>query len=416
MGALGRTARRLSAGLAALFLIALCAALAPQDARAQVPTLTATAGDGQVTLNWTYTGSGLTGWGYKINGGVHTWAGTPIAIPASNSGTRSHTVTGLTNGTPYQFIVYAQTDANTAFRQSNQVSATPQVPAPTLISGPDSTIRTAETTTQVCYNLLSVSQGATTYLEARQGKTAVTAHSVLSDTSLGVEITQAPAGITKGRAVNLSPCVSLGKGAHTVTWSWRGQDGTATAGTTSTTVTITGPAPAAPVLTLTAGANALALRWDKIEGVTGYEYQYKVGTGSFRDWIAVPVFHHFSPYRDFKQRARRLPLHRQAPRREQQRQGRGRAENGDADRQPGSGPDRHGGQWAGDIDLDLRDDEFQLGVPAEERHGKLRLVAGHFRRERGPSPYGDRPDQQHRVHLPGHTQGTLLILPEQQRQ
>ncbi len=118
MGALERTARLLKAAFAALFLIALAAALAPQYAQAQSPVLTATAGNGQVTLNWTYTGGGLTGWGYKINGGAHRWAGTPIAIPASNSGTRSHTVTGLTNGTPYQFIVYAQTDANTAFRVS----------------------------------------------------------------------------------------------------------------------------------------------------------------------------------------------------------------------------------------------------------------------------------------------------------
>ncbi len=257
MGALGGTARRLSAGLAALFLIALATALAPKDARAQTPTLTTTAGNGQVTLNWTYTGSGLTGWGYKINGGTYSWAGTPIAIPGSNDSTRSHTVTGLTNGTLYQFIVYAQTATNTAFRQSSEASATPQVPAPTLISDADRTIRTAETTTLVCYNLLSVSHGGVTYLETRQGKTAVTAHSVLSNASLGVEITQAPAGITKGRGVNLNPCVNLGKGTHTVTWSWRGQDGTATAGTTSTTVTITDPAPASKTVTISTASTTI---------------------------------------------------------------------------------------------------------------------------------------------------------------
>ncbi len=259
MGALERTARLLKAAFAALFLIALATALAPQYAQAQSPVLTATAGDEQVTLNWTYTGSGsvLTGWGYKINGGTYSWAGTPIAIPGSDGSTRSHTVTGLTNGTLYQFIVYAQTAANTAFRQSSEASATPQVPAPTLVSGPDSTIRTAETTTQVCYNLLSVSQGTVTYLEARQGKAAVTAHSVLSDASLGVEITQAPAGITKGRGVNLNPCASLGKGTHTVTWSWRGQDGTATAVTTSTTVTITDPAPASKTVTISTASTTI---------------------------------------------------------------------------------------------------------------------------------------------------------------
>ncbi len=131
MGALERTARRLKAGLAVLFLIALAAVLAPQDAQAQAqaPVLTATPGDGQVTLSWTLSSTGVgTKWGYKINGGGFTWAGTPIAIPGSNAGTRSHMVTGLTNGTSYQFIVYLQTATNTAYRQSGQVSATPNPP------------------------------------------------------------------------------------------------------------------------------------------------------------------------------------------------------------------------------------------------------------------------------------------------
>ncbi len=131
MCALGRTARRLKAGLTFVFfaLVAL-AVLAPQDALAQVPVLTATPGDGQITLNWTVSDTGVgTKWGYKINGGRFTWAGTPIDISGSNAGTRSHTVTGLTNGTSYQFIVYLQTATNTAYRQSNEVSATPNPPA-----------------------------------------------------------------------------------------------------------------------------------------------------------------------------------------------------------------------------------------------------------------------------------------------
>ena len=53
VGALGRTARRLSAGLASALLLTFAAALAPQDAQAQSIQLTATPGDGQVTLNWT---------------------------------------------------------------------------------------------------------------------------------------------------------------------------------------------------------------------------------------------------------------------------------------------------------------------------------------------------------------------------
>ncbi len=252
MRALGRTARRLSAVAFVAFLLLTCAAaLAPQDALAQpAPVLTATADNGQITLRWTVSDPGFNSeWQYRQKSGAGDYGGW-MTIPGG-IGPRSYTVPGLTNGTNYTFQVRGawRTIARilrSSGGPSNAVTATQMVPVPTLISGSDSTIRTAETTTLVCYNLLSVSQGGVTYLEARQGKTAVTAHSVLSDASLGVEITQAPAGITKGRGVNLSPCVNLGKGTHTVTWSWRGQDGTATAVTTSTTVTITDPVTAPP--------------------------------------------------------------------------------------------------------------------------------------------------------------------------
>ncbi len=106
MGAPGRTALRLSAGLAALFFIALAAALAPQDALAQTSiTLTATPGDGQVTLKWTYSGS-TTGvvWGIK-QASDSAFPNEYSLIPGSGPTTRSHTVTGLTNGTIYKFII-----------------------------------------------------------------------------------------------------------------------------------------------------------------------------------------------------------------------------------------------------------------------------------------------------------------------
>ena len=137
------------------------------------------------------------------------------------------------------------------------VFATPRAVTPTLVSGPDAsaTVESAGATTLVCYNLLAASQntpqGLVKYLEARGGMTAVSAHSVLSDPSLGVEITQAPAGITRGRGVNLNPCVNLGVGAHTVTWSWKGRDGTATvAATTSTTITVAERSSGAKTITL----------------------------------------------------------------------------------------------------------------------------------------------------------------------
>ena len=433
----------------------LACALAPQDAQAQTITLTASPGDARVTLSWSYSGSGHTGWGYQVNTG-RGWFATRL-IPDSSAATRSHTFTGLTNGDLHRYVIYrrnadgtfatggaasntvevtpqanlipkpigltavvarssrvkltwtnpndpgiirweyqwqriqgtasvnwtaipssgagttsytvlrlgvgtyqfkiravsrsgngAPSDAvsvempvvvlfatpddskidlawstNTAFRGDDYweveyftgtggdqlrripggggirsvtlpiaggpavvngqrysirivhraqdgrargesvinnrgwVTATPRAPTPTLVSGPDAsaTVESAGATTLVCYNLLAASQntpqGLVKYLEARGGMTAVSAHSVLADPSLGVEITQAPAGITRGRGVNLNPCVNLGVGAHTVTWSWKGRDGTATvAATTSTTITVAERSSGAKTITL----------------------------------------------------------------------------------------------------------------------------------------------------------------------
>ena len=127
MGALGRTTRRLKAGLAALFLITLAAALAPQDAQAQwTVSLTATAGVEQVRLSWTISPTAINAvrvWEYQQDGG--SWN----AIAGSGNTTRSHTVTGLTGGTAYKFKVRVK--RNRGFGSfgidgtSNEVTATP---------------------------------------------------------------------------------------------------------------------------------------------------------------------------------------------------------------------------------------------------------------------------------------------------
>ncbi len=143
VGALGRTARRLSAGLAALFLIALAAALAPQDAHAQAkPALTATAGVGSVTLTWTRTGN--TGFGYWVyrqgvtGGGYGDW----IDIPGGAT-IRIHTVTGLTASTSYTFQVARAEGTGLNFSvfasgggYSNGATATPTAATTTTPAAP----------------------------------------------------------------------------------------------------------------------------------------------------------------------------------------------------------------------------------------------------------------------------------------
>ncbi len=105
MGALGRTARRLKAGLAALFLIALAAVFAPRDARASAAlTVEVGPGLGQVTLNYSASVSGaIIRWDHYQRTASGSY-GNSITIPDSNAKVSgSHIVSGLTAGETYYF-------------------------------------------------------------------------------------------------------------------------------------------------------------------------------------------------------------------------------------------------------------------------------------------------------------------------
>jgi subtilase family serine protease/ribosomal protein S20 len=93
----------------------------------------ATAGDAQVVLNWN---SVPTATGYTVKYG--TVQGNYSSTIEVGSAT-AYTVSGLTNGTTYYFVVVAK-NALGSSRNSDELSATPKIPAPDLIisavSGP----------------------------------------------------------------------------------------------------------------------------------------------------------------------------------------------------------------------------------------------------------------------------------------
>ena len=281
--------------------------LAPQAAQAQAPVvLTSTPGAGKVTLEWTYSGGQAAYWSYRHKASVGGSWSAHNRIDGSSAGTRRHTVTGLTSGIEYQFIVYGHNSSGTVVGQSSSgdpshlnARTTPLAFPPTLISDPDKSV-TAGTggTVVVCYNLLSVSYDGTTYLEKRQGRTAVPAHSALKDTTNGVSITEAPAVISAqvlGTGnVNFDPCATVGPGTHTVTWEWNGPDGAASKGTTSTTFTVAphpSTVPAKPTEVRARSLNGgVALFW-AVPGdnrITGWKYRRKAADDD--NWGAWTTF------------------------------------------------------------------------------------------------------------------------------
>ncbi len=243
--------RGLDATVAAILLVTLAAAFSPQAAQAQPPvTLTATGLDSSIELKWVWSADrdGNYRWEYEmfVGTGGDRWR----PIPNSSFAQRSAVIQGLTNGSTYNVRVrLVSSGGNPQGVESvvdNQgwATATPRATTPTLTSDPDKTVtvESAEATTLVCFNLLSVKQvrGSDTliWLQQRTGGNSYVNRLANLEGNNRVAITQAPAGIATGLGVNLFPCVTLGVGTHTVTWSWKGRDGTAVAGTTSTTVTV----------------------------------------------------------------------------------------------------------------------------------------------------------------------------------
>ena len=133
------TQRKLLTGIfcCGLAILAACgssgsgAATADTDLPPPAPSaISVTAGDGVADLSWNSV-SGATGYHiyWNTSGGVTKQTGTRIAGVSS-----PHSVSGLTNGTTYYFIVSAE-NAQGEGAASAEVSATPQIPPPDAVTG-----------------------------------------------------------------------------------------------------------------------------------------------------------------------------------------------------------------------------------------------------------------------------------------
>ncbi len=265
-------------------------------------TLTVNGNDGWFGFEWVYDGptDGAVSWQLEWirlsdRNGEGRWLDLPGGVAL-----RAYSYSA-TNGETGIFRVRLvgpggrTTIASSTVNNQGWVEATPRAATPTLVSTASRTLAvTPGGTVNACFNLLSVTAGDTTYLEARPGQTAVAQHAALSHGTHGVRISSNVDGVRTEVGQNLYPCAALGVGVHTVRWHWKGHDGTAaTEASTSTTFTVV----QVPDRTKDLSANPVSgkpgeifLRWrDPIESGITWEYQYKEGAGSYGAWTAASL-------------------------------------------------------------------------------------------------------------------------------
>jgi fibronectin type 3 domain-containing protein len=171
-------AMSLATATVAILFCAACAGTIgnPGGGKTSIPAtpagLTATAGNSQITLNWSTTANAT---GYNVQRSTTT--GGPYSQISSPSST-TFTDSGLTNGTKYFYVVSAFNSTGPS-SNSAEVSATPTAPTPAVPSGLAATASNAK----IILNW-NASSGATSY-------------NVKRSTSSGAEITIAsPASVT----------------------------------------------------------------------------------------------------------------------------------------------------------------------------------------------------------------------------
>ncbi len=235
----------------------------------QVPSaptgVTATAGNASVTLTWTAS-TGATSYNVKrsqTSGGPYTKIASPTAASYADS--------GLTNGTPYYYVVSAVNSAGES-ANSAEVHATPVAAVPAVPTGVSAAPGNASVTVT-----WTASTGATSYNVKRSGTSGGPYTTIASPSTTSY----ADTGLTNGVPYYfvVSAVSSGGESAN------------------SSEVTATPVAPpAAPTgLNAAAGNAQVVLSWTASAGATGYHVKRGTASGGPYTQVAAPTA---SPYTD----------------------------------------------------------------------------------------------------------------------
>ncbi len=237
--------------------------------------LMARAGDARVTLTWDDPDNdSITGYEYQQRTSGGSWGGWTDFT--SDADTTTLTVTGLTNGTAYEFQLRA-VNASGASAASETVSATPAVPAaPAAPTG--FTIDTGDT--EITLKWTDPGNDAITKYQYRQG-TGPSGSITWADWT---DIPASDEDTTEHKVTGLTNGTRYYFEVRAVAGT---VNGTATASTAITPVA----KPAAPTgLSATGGATEVTLSWTNPSNatITGYEYRQRTsGSSTWGEWTAI---------------------------------------------------------------------------------------------------------------------------------
>ena len=232
---------------------------------------TATAGDGQVSLNWTDPGNGtITAWQYtyKTTGEYGNWTD----VPDSTATTTAHTVTGLTNGTPHTFRLRAVNASGNGVA-SDEATATP-LAVPAKPAGFTATAGAGE----VVLSWDNPNDAAITGWEYNQRRAG-------GEFEEDWTFILGSGAATTGYSVpSLETGATYGFKVRAVAGGLEGAE------SDEATVTLP-PVPAKPAgLTAAAGDREVALAWNDPDDptVTRWQYRYRTGGHGYGSWTDVP--------------------------------------------------------------------------------------------------------------------------------
>lgn len=226
------------------------------DAPAAPTNVTAASGDGEVTLNWSSVSNAAS---YDVYQG--TAPGSYDLTPVASVNETTATLTGLTNGVNYYFTVKSSNQYGSSLF-SNEVSATPQIPAPAAPTG----LTAAAGNEQVILSWNAVAGAYTFDVYKRNAEDSY--DSIPVATVTGSTYTYTVTGLTNGTTYNFVVKAS----------NMGGDSGSSNEVSATPQV----PVPGAPVLLpATVSDSKVSLAWNSINGSTGYKVYKSTASGEY---------------------------------------------------------------------------------------------------------------------------------------